>query len=392
MTNSTGGTPAVPVSGTAATRTAKVRLDALDSLRGLSALVVVFYHMNFNTFLCGLPIVRHGYLFVDFFFVLSGFIMYYNYDKISDASGFGRFLGMRFFRLYPLHLAMLMVFVVWNIFYSFVRNLQTTAPAFAANDGWFDFVLNLLLLNGLGIRPPGFNSPSWSISTEFWTYLLFALALIAGRKAPKNVMTWFFFVISAASLLIVLKWVRPLHFGVMDAFALPRCIYGFFLGSTLCGLYKQSKTMRNRPSSPAGMAAQITAVAGAVLVLTLLGLSAFDLVLPMLFAAVIATFVIWPHTGLTQLMVARPLLWLGKHSYSIYMVHFFVLEVVATLLRVALRIPVNNGLFETSGAVGLGLTVLSVTIVLITASQTYRFIEEPGREFGRSLLGAQRRQ
>jgi peptidoglycan/LPS O-acetylase OafA/YrhL len=377
MTNPPNGAPAAP---------GKVHLDALDSLRGLSALVVVFYHMNFNSFLYNLPLVRHGYLFVDFFFVLSGFIMYYNYDRIAGLGGFGRFMGMRFFRLYPLHLAMLMVFVVWNFFYAFVRGLETSATAPSTNDGWLDFALNVLLLNGLGIRQPGFNSPSWSISVEFWTYLLFGLAVIAGSNARKSVMATVFVIISACSLLIMLRWVRPFHLGLVDAFSLPRCFYGFFLGSTLCAIFKQAKVFGDRKGTFFAVAAQIVAVTAATTVLTLLGVTAFDFLLPVLFAAVIATFVIWPRTWLTRIAVSKPLLWLGKHSYSIYMVHFFVIGCVETILRVALHVPFSHYRFETSNTLGLGLAVGSATIVLLVASQTYRFIEEPGRDFGRRLL------
>src|ERR1035441_4440765 len=74
--------------------TSKPRLEALDSLRGISALMVVLYHSSFPNFVHDLPVVRSSYLFVDFFFVLSGFIMYYNYKSLAGSREFGRFIGL----------------------------------------------------------------------------------------------------------------------------------------------------------------------------------------------------------------------------------------------------------------------------------------------------------
>jgi len=373
--------------GGAGNGASKMRLDALDSLRGISALMVVFYHMDFNTFLHEWQIVRHSYLFVDFFFVLSGFIMYYNYSKITGIASLGRFMGMRFFRLYPLHIAMLMAFVAWNALYALIRGVSHGAdPAVLGTDDNFQMVLNLVLMNGLGIRPPGFNSPSWSISTEFWTYLLFAGVLLGFKNCRKSRMAIVFVGVSVCAFLVVLQSAKPLHFGRMDAFALPRCVFGFFLGSALCAVLSPAKIAHEHGGSVAGLALQIIAIAVAVSVLTLLGLSAYDLLLPVLFTALIATFVLWPQTSLTQAVMCRPLLWLGKHSYSIYMVHSFVLMLIATALRTVLHVPLIDDKFDTSSAIGLGLTALSIAIILIVASQSYRFIEEPGRRLGRRLL------
>src|ERR1700737_2363832 len=130
MTIPTGGALAPQTLATAAgDGDAKVRFDALDSLRGLSALMVVLYHANFSSFLYNLPIIRHSYLFVDFFFVLSGFIMYYNYGSLTDTASFRQFIGMRFFRLYPLHFTLLMVFVGSEALSALVRMFRGGAAA-----------------------------------------------------------------------------------------------------------------------------------------------------------------------------------------------------------------------------------------------------------------------
>jgi peptidoglycan/LPS O-acetylase OafA/YrhL len=371
----------------AADGSAKVRLDALDSLRGLSALMVVLYHANFSSFLYGLPIIRHSYLFVDFFFVLSGFIMYYNYAKLTDMASFRQFIGLRFFRLYPLHFAVLIVFLGANVLYAFIQRIGSGAPG-APGDNAIDLILNLLLMNGLELRPPSFNTPSWSISTEFWTYVLFGLIILGFRNVRKNTMAIVFVGVCICALFAVY-----LRYGEIKGFVLflfPRCVFGFFLGAAMGALVGPAKNVPANINSPVGAALQTIAVIVAVSTLTVLDFSALDVLLPVLFAAVIGTFVIWPQTWLTRVLLSRPLLWLGKHSYSIYMVHFFVLVQVSAALRIVFHVPIVDWHFVLAPSIGLALTISSIAIILIAASHTYRFIEEPGRRFGRRLLKGNR--
>ena len=84
----------------------------LESLRGLAAIMVVLYHSPFRFAESSAPIVTNSYLFVDLFFVLSGFVMAYAYgDKIRGGMGFGEYVALRLGRLYPLHLFTLMLWV-----------------------------------------------------------------------------------------------------------------------------------------------------------------------------------------------------------------------------------------------------------------------------------------
>ncbi len=349
--------------------------------------MVVFYHMGFPGFIFDLSLVRNGYLFVDFFFVLSGFIMYYNYKNLDGSKQFSRFIGLRFFRLYPLHLAMLMALWVWERAHLFARQFYSTAKAMPMRDDGVAFLLNLTLTNGIGIRPPSFNIPSWSISTEFWTYVIFGLVVMSTQRLRRTAVAAAFMFIAVISLLSLLRYVHPLNLGAMNFFLLPRCTLGFFLGATLCALLPPPDKTNGRQRREAfGAVLQPLLILGAVGIICYGGKTAFDLTMPFVFAAVVASIVTWPSTWLTRISQDRIPMWLGEHSYSIYMVHWIALIVVDTFTRLVLHIPLIKGHYQMSPSAGLAFVALSTTLILILASITYRYIEVPGRRLGRRIL------
>src|SRR5690242_16617453 len=84
------------------------RYEALDGLRGVAAMFVVFYHVRWTNHLTDTNAVRHCFLFVDLFFMLSGFVLASSYlGKITCFMEIRHFLWLRFFRIYPLHAVVL---------------------------------------------------------------------------------------------------------------------------------------------------------------------------------------------------------------------------------------------------------------------------------------------
>ena len=81
----------------------KPRYEILDGLRGVAAMIVVIYHL-FEDFGAGVPVqgANHGYLAVDFFFVLSGFVIGYAYDDRWDRMSYADFFKRRLIRLHPM--------------------------------------------------------------------------------------------------------------------------------------------------------------------------------------------------------------------------------------------------------------------------------------------------
>ncbi|WP_341842501.1 acyltransferase family protein [Chitinophaga caseinilytica] len=91
------------------------RFEALDGLRGICAMFVVLFHIHVLLSFAEFPFFRNGRYFVEFFFILSGFVMYFTYGKRSFAEGqFKDFLISRTFRIFPMHVCMLLFFIAFE--------------------------------------------------------------------------------------------------------------------------------------------------------------------------------------------------------------------------------------------------------------------------------------
>ena len=95
----------------------------LESLRGIAACAVILFHSSFNFGSEPISFVKNSYLFVDFFFILSGFVMSYAYkNKIAQGLSFSNYILLRLGRIYPLHLFMLLVFIPYVVIKQYLFN------------------------------------------------------------------------------------------------------------------------------------------------------------------------------------------------------------------------------------------------------------------------------
>ena len=164
----------------------KPRYEILDGLRGVAALMVVLFHL-FETYSAGPAdqIINHGYLAVDFFFVLSGFVIGYAYDDRWDKMTTWGFFKRRLTRLHP------MVIVGTLIGAALFFFAGTAFPKTLEVEWWkivLCLVMGLLMIPcgpGLDIRGWGetnsFNGPNWSLTLEYIGNILYALVL---RRLP----------------------------------------------------------------------------------------------------------------------------------------------------------------------------------------------------------------
>lgn len=352
------------------------RFVALDSWRGICALLVAVH--NFSLWV-GMPLaafVAHSWLFVDFFFVLSGFVITHAYvDRLATAREAGVFLLRRLGRLWPLHVAVLATWVSLSLLkFAGARLLYLPLDAHFGDPGMLRSVAtNLLLVQAFD--PSSWltwNTPSWSISTELWTYLLFAVVCIASLNRRPSPLLMGGIALGAAVVLFLLS---PSFLENSTDYAFLRCFYGFFSGHLVYRAWEALPRIRRGAG-----ALEILALALVMGFVLTVGDNAFSMVAPLIFG-----FAVWifahEEGSLSALFKTWPLVRLGTWSYSIYMVHLPVIEV---LLRAAAFVGKSvSGLINylhLSYDLNLCALLIGYLIAVVAlAATTYSWIEQPSR-------------
>src|SRR5712671_190615 len=156
------------------------RFVTLDVWRGIAAISVAWLHFG-ETVHIDLPaFIPNAWILVDFFFVLSGFVIMHAYGrKVCDARSALAFLIKRFGRLWPLHVSILAILVFMEIGKLFLLQTGTTInhPPFSGAADMSAILPHIFLLQAF--IPVTWNGPSWSIGCEFVAYITFALVLMA---------------------------------------------------------------------------------------------------------------------------------------------------------------------------------------------------------------------
>jgi peptidoglycan/LPS O-acetylase OafA/YrhL len=339
-------------------------------------------------------VLVHAWLFVDLFFVVSGYVMAAAYAaRLDTAASLQAFMVRRFFRLYPLHLVTTFAVIATALAVQTAKWLLAQngivlggQKPFAVTFFDADYLgLELLLLQGVGImRRELHNFPSWSISVEFWTYLLFALAMLLVSAARARVLLGAG-VVAACTACFAAGWVgAPAAAVTLDVHGLPRGLLSFFLGVLVHHGWLALRATGGWQRLASRPLAIGTLQAGATLLALLLvarqpQLGAWQLVVPFAFALLV--LVLLPDRGVVaRALQTRPLQWLGLHSYAIYLTHIAVLTVLDWPGRV-LPEPAKH-------LVGVAYLVA----VLGLSAICYRRIEVPWRERGKRIAaGIERR-
>jgi peptidoglycan/LPS O-acetylase OafA/YrhL len=284
----------------------------LTALRFIAAMWVVLYHYWPN--LDGAhtpPLVAKGYLGVELFFILSGFILCHVY-LASVAEGrfsYAGFLQARLARIYPLHLATLAAVGAMA--------LAATAAGKAVDPhvlSWPSLLANLLLVHAWGLAPDaGWNHPSWSISAEWFAYLSFpAFAWAAIRLADRPRAA----VLGAAGLLASLYAVFP----VLAGFPLTEATIDWgALRIVPCFAYGCALYLIWRKGAAAGRTAGLGAAFFGAVLLVAGALAAPDTVMVLIFGGLILTLASLKPAP-SSAMFGSVGVYLGEISYSIYMI------------------------------------------------------------------------
>lgn len=310
---------------------------SIDGLRALGAMMVATAH-GWSTPVKDLPLFHGAYLVVEMFFVLSGFMVARAYaNRVRDARDAAAMVVKRFGRLYPLHIAVLLAWLV--VFYG-KQLIGLTLAALGVDIGMtprhqqddFDtgyFVLNLLMLHGMGfINSNQFNFPAWSISVEFWSFVFVALMFTVCQSRAQRLMV-------VAVGLAACFW----HFGLQwwseapaDPSSAPliqktltRGLVAYLVGILAYEL--SCAWPRRLEDSELAGAQWLALIAVLVIMPNQHAIPLAQLMMSFVWAGVILALTA-DRGWLCRLLAHPVLVWIGKRSFSLYMTHALLLLLI----------------------------------------------------------------
>jgi len=350
-------------------------LPALDGLRALAALWVVAFHATAFTGVAT-PVIRHGYLGVDLFFVVSGFVLAHVYAPVFARDGlsfYARYLCRRVARLWPVWLVVLALFALkaeigrWS-------GLGGGGLRVVDDPGLWS--LYTLLMQSWGwADPERINPPGWSLSYEWAASLLLPLALAAIVRLRSALICLALALASLAAHALYTHGhgLPSLHTAAAHGGA--RVAAEFLAGILLWRAWDQAE------GAPAS--AGIFAAGCAVLSVGAMIAFAPALWLDHLLVASLVGLLGGVAAGrgrLAAMLSRRMLRAVGEASYALYVVHWFVFECLWWLFeRLGLAIGSIAGWLFFAALIGLSL---------VAAFALHVVVERPARRALRRLAEA----
>lgn len=370
-------------------------INSLTSLRGVAALVVVIHHFSYYTLpKTGLTLstysnfFHNGYLWVDFFFILSGFIMTHVYARDFSAKvtsdNYRSYLLSRFARIYPLHIFILSLFVGLEILKTFLIHHS----AFTGKFNLTALFANVFLLQAFDLNcPPLFwcntywNEPAWSISVEFVIYCIFPFLLFfLLRNNYKNDLLMY--VSSLLGILLLVTFTRGNLDSIIGVPAISRCGLECVLGIITYKVYRRGNYQKY-------FNLNLLAIIAITWIMLIMHnywhhwRSLHDwLILPGFSLLILAVSV--NNKGMiSKFLNSQLMLYLGTISYSVYLVHWLIQEVIKIAWSYENNEIFGQGFSRWENFLALGVFLM---ITLLVASLTYKFVEVPMRNYLKSKL------
>ena len=373
------------------------RYNVLDGLRGVAASIIAIAHFPVLSHFSQTRFCQSSSLCVDFFFVLSGFVICGNYaPSLKNSVQLFKFIYLRFFRLYPLHLffciVMLVEYISLLIFAGALGGGVGRSLIFSDQFSPLSIILNILLLSGIGI-PGGapLNPPSWSISVEFYVYILFSILSILGKR-----FLIFTSILIFSLSIFILAWSSGTLHPAQPSLIIFRGLVGFFAGVICYFLYENLRILEflNNLKFVAGAFECAFMIFVIYYIYNLFGPGAWSFLAPIVFAFLILLLSF--ETGLvSKLLLMKFFQYLGKISYSIYLCHWSVIYLYRAFIIFLQKITGTNILFnylDHDSLIGVTTiwgdfhTVLYFIVVVLLAHVSYKFIEAPCRIWSRQKV------
>ena len=367
-------------------------IKALTGLRIIAAVWVVLFHFrpllreaapDLSDALA--PLLNCGAQGVDLFFLLSGFVLTWNYlDRMGpswSARATLHFLWLRLARVWPVYLVTLHLAAVWVIFTLHVGHVPSQEVGqFTA----ISYVRQILLVQ-LWFQPffdgSSWDGPAWSISAEWLAYLLFGLLVMVifrmAHATRVRTLMWLAFATSLPPVLLLLasgQFYTPWSW-------LPRIVMQFTAGALVA-----AAVGRLRPTDRARRGAgylSVLMVAAIVAMLYLLdahpvpGVRDSGGLVDVLFVPLVMTLAVGAGS-LPTLLSTRLMVFGGQISYCLYMVH--------ELVHTAWNWTAAQFEFTLQGYAGKLVVVGLLAIAVCAAILLFRFVEEPGRRWMRRMV------
>jgi peptidoglycan/LPS O-acetylase OafA/YrhL len=357
------------------------KLDALTSLRFFAAAMIVLGHSDHLFGSLGIASTFSLSQGVSFFFTLSGFILAYNYSSLPDWAAANRFLISRFARIWPLHIATLLL---WIVLITPEISREFSTPISAA----IKLFANITLLQSWTFTAPyvlSFNGVAWSISTEAFFYAAFAvIALSPKRLFP---ITMLLGAVSAAAF-IYAATVIPLSsddgapgvsmFGVLYTNPLTR-ILEFLFGICCAHVYKAKAGSIQKVPPFTWLIIELAALASIIYALYVVanpaaisrfagagvGYYMYKEGIWLLWGALILVFAC-SRGPIARALSVKPLVFLGEISFALYLVHMIIFN-LASYNATAVR---ETGVW---GTLGFWLVCIGASAALhITIENPFR--------------------
>lgn len=405
--------PAADQAGKPGDRAAFV--PALTGVRAIAALWVLLFHfrpelVSMFPFLGHFaPIFDTGYLGVDLFFVLSGFILTFTHlDRMTGPWDIRRALGFLWLRLSRIWPVMFLVLLGWVLYHSY----EVVANRDASIEPWLSparFLAHAALLQGWWVDPTDqYNPVDWSLSAEWLAYIAFAFAVVVLAKLLVQVRSRTLVLLSLISIFPIVAVGVTMedgsdlllyHNAVVPGQIQLRVLCEFFAGAFVALLVMRHGSKARLPwfLRPT----MVVAVAVALIFLVaaydpfrrynlnldwringhMMWGSAETVIIVPLFLLLVGGLAIGARDPLAALLRTRVLVWGGKVSFALYLIHWLIID--------AMRHVINNKLHLAPLTWEYRLIVLGcIGLAVLIAWILYRFFEEPTRRAMRTMLPA----
>ena len=343
-------------------------LDALTGIRGFAAWYVVVYHLRL-TLVGHLPAwamaaAGKGYLAVDLFFILSGFVLWYNYaDRLRDAGmdAVIRFWWKRIARIWPLHATILAAFVTFALVLVAEGKINVHYP-------FAELPLHVLLIQNWGFTTAlSWNDPAWSISCELAAYLTFPLVVrLAWRNRVPTAALLAMGMGLAAAIWLIFTWAGTDRLGFdITHLGLARCLAEFSMGNVVCALWLRWRHNR--------AAAALAGVAGLAVLITGIACSIPETAFVPIGLAIVILALALDHGPCARWLGRGIPHYLGQISYSTYLAHF--------LLFALFKLAFVHERISGHPVMGFGQLIMFVFLLLCASGVLYHGLERPAQRW-----------